>query len=68
VDSTHVTHTHTQLQLSGLQQQRQQRFAAFEALAGRGDGDGAQPDGATVAALLPRLWRLPWDNKHKEVY
>ena len=56
----------TQLQLSGLQQQRQQRFAAFEALAG--DGDGAQPDGATVAALLPRLWRLPWDNKHKEVY
>jgi hypothetical protein len=55
----------TQLQLSGLQQQR---FAAFAALAGDGDGAGAQPDGATVAALLPRLWRLPWDNKHKEVY
>ena len=39
----------TQLQLSCLQQQWQQRFAAFEALA----------DGATVAALLPWLWHLP---------
>ena len=39
----------TQLQLSGLQQPRQQRFAAFEALAG-GGGNGPQPDGATVAA------------------
>jgi hypothetical protein len=29
----------TQLQLSSLQQQWQQRFAAFEALAGGGDGD-----------------------------
>ena len=43
----------TQLQLSGLQQPRQQCFAAFEALqggGGGGGGDGTQPNGATVAA------------------
>jgi hypothetical protein len=37
-------------------------------LARGGDGNGAQPDGATVAALLLLLCRLRWDNKHKEVF
>ena len=59
--------TELQLQLGDAWQQRRQRFAAFEALAGAG-ADGEQPDGATVAQLLPRLWRLPWDNQHKEVF
>jgi hypothetical protein len=55
----------TQLQLSDAQQQRQQRFAAFEALAG-GGSNGTLPDGTAVATLLPRLWRLPWTTRTRK--
>jgi hypothetical protein len=58
--------TQLQLQQSGLQQERLQRFAAFEALAA--PGTPAVADGSEVARLLPRLWQLPWENQHKEVY
>ena len=50
-----------QLQLTGVQR----RFAAFEALVGGGSDSEQHPDGA---ALLPRLWRLPWENQHTEVF
>ena len=57
------------LQLGELQGQRLQRFAAFEALAAEGGGSQPnQPDGTTTAQLLRRLWRLPWQNKHKETF
>ena len=58
----------TQLQLGPEQQERQERFTAFEQLAGASGPDGTPPDGSAVAALLPRLWRLPWDNQYKEVF
>ena len=58
--------TQLQLQQSGLQQERLQRFAAFEALAA--PGTPAAADGNEVARLLPRLWQLPWENQHKELY
>ena len=32
------------------------------------DGTPAVADGSEVARLLPRLWQLPWENQHKEVY
>ena len=58
--------TQLQLQQAGVQQERLQRFAAFEALAA--PGTPAAADGSEVARLLPRLWQLPWENQHKEVY
>lgn len=59
----------TTMQLGELQTQRLQRFAAFEKLAAGGGGSQTtQPDGTTTAQLLRRLWRLPWDNKHKEIF
>jgi len=54
----------TQLQLGPVLEQRQQRFAAFENEA----ATAATADGSTVQRLLPRLWRLPWSNVHKEVF
>ena len=57
----------TQLQLASLRQERLQRFAAFEAEAAV-DGEGTAATGSEVAHLLPRLWQLPWENQHKEVY
>ena len=55
--------------LASLQQERQHRFAAFEAEAAAGTlGAPAAPDGSEVARLLPRLWQLPWENQHKETY
>jgi hypothetical protein len=44
----------TALQLADLQQQRQQQHAAFASLA-----TGQPEDGAAMAPLLVRLWRLP---------
>ena len=59
----------TQLQLGEIQQKRMQKFAAFETLAAGGGGSQqSQPDGSITAQLLSRLWRLPWDNQHKEVF
>ena len=55
-------------------QQRQQRWAAFvrEALPAAAASDAQQEveQAAAVAfaALLRRCWRIPWDNKVKEVY
>jgi len=61
--------TGTQLQLGSLQLERSHRFAAFEAEAAAGSlGSPAAPPGSEVARLLPRLWQLPWENQHKEVY
>ena len=61
----------THMQLGEVQQLRLQRFAAFETLA-VGDSDNssgqAQPDGTATTQLLRRLWRLPWENKHKETF
>ena len=59
----------TRLQLGETHQERLRKFAAFEGLAaGGGDSQQPLPDGSTTAQLLSRLWRLPWDNKHKEVF
>ena len=59
----------TLLQLGESQQLRLQKFAAFETLAaGTDSSQQSQPDGLATTQLLRRLWRLPWDNQHKEVF
>jgi hypothetical protein len=59
----------TLLQLGDTQQKRMHKFAMFESLAaGSSDSQPTQPDGSATAQLLRRLWRLPWDNQHKEVF
>jgi hypothetical protein len=57
-----------QRQFSACSSSDSKRFAGFEALARSCDGNGAQPDGATVTALLLLLCRLSWDNKHTDVF
>ena len=55
----------TLMQVSSAPSPQQDKLEAFVALANADSGDASAD---SVRSLLRRLWALPWDNHHKEVF